>query len=154
MHRDRPDVFISGSSARSRERSEPLGPPVTAAPPECPVLARFEELVEAVLSSPPPVVATADPDWRRLFRWCDTHRGLLAERASQRNKLTRPQRADVWLRELASPPKTGWDGVRHGALPFIRLVGMLPRSSGEPMFTGGQSTVSRHGYVFRSSRNH
>lgn len=102
----------------------------------CPILRRFEELVEAVLASAPPSVATLDVDWTRLFRWCDTHRALLAERAFLWSKLAHPQRVDVWLRELARPPKGRWDGVRHGAISYIRLVGLPPRGEGEPMFTG------------------
>lgn len=50
------------------------------------------------------------------------------------NKLAHPQRVDVWLRDLVRPPKGKWDGVLHGAIPYIRLVGLFPRGAGELNF--------------------
>jgi hypothetical protein len=99
------------------------------------ILRHFEELVEAVLHRPPPSTPTSDPDWLRLFGWCYIHREFLAGHARRWTRLGKPGRVDIWLRELASPPNRTYQGVRNGAMYYIRLVGLPPRSDGEPMFT-------------------
>jgi|688.fasta_scaffold637731_2 hypothetical protein len=100
-----------------------------------PVLERLENMVEALLQLPPPSVPCTDRPWRALFLWCNKHRHHLAMHARRCLKSRSQQRVDLWLCELASPPKGMWEGVRHGLLPFIRLVGLPPRGDGEPMFT-------------------
>jgi hypothetical protein len=108
-----------------------------------PLLERFESLVEAVLLLPPPSVPCSHPQWAALFRWCGRHRKQLAARARDCIRNDSQERVDVWLRELASPPKGMWDGVRYGAMQYIRLVGHLPRNSGQPMFTAPPIRHSR-----------
>jgi hypothetical protein len=126
---------------KNDEQEAPANPGTPALPgldlgsPEERIMMRFEALVEAVLYRPPPSAARPDPDWNRLFRWCHTHRNFLATRARSTGKLASPNRVDLWLRELASPPKGVWDGVRQGAISYIRLVGIPPRGSSEAMFT-------------------
>jgi hypothetical protein len=122
-----------GGLSRGDDPSAMLGS--GAASVSCPILRRFEELVEAVLTHAPPSLGASDADWVRLFRYCDKHRVLLAERAKMWNKLAEVRRVDVWLHELARPPKGAWEGVRHGAMPYIRLVGLAPRGAGGAMFT-------------------
>lgn len=102
------------------------------------VLNQLEALIRMVLSSPPPDVPNSDPDWARLFAWCHKHREVMARRARQirRSPVRHVHGLDRWLLELASPPKGTWEGVRYGVMPFIRLVGMLPRPNGDAMFTG------------------
>jgi hypothetical protein len=100
-----------------------------------PVLERLEYLIESVLMLPPPSVPCANRQWRQLFNWCIKYRYHLGTHARRCLKHGSQTRVDVWLCELASPPKGLWEGVRHGLLPFIRLVGLTPRGDGQPMFT-------------------
>lgn len=131
---DMPDVaqdVLEGPESPLR-----LSPAASWASPEVdPVLERFEQLVEAVLPLPPPSVPCSDPHWVALFRWCDRHRVVLAARARRFQRKGVQSRLDLWLRELATPPKGQWEGVRYGALPFIRMVGLPPRGDGETLFT-------------------
>jgi hypothetical protein len=99
------------------------------------VLDRFESMVEAVLAKPPPAPQTGDPDWRRLLRFCETYRDPLARRIRHSKRNKSPQMADVWLRQLASPPYGPWNGVRNGLTRFIACCGLTPRRKGEPLFS-------------------
>ena len=150
-HQMRQNLVESLDLDHDAEGDEPA-PPVTAAgvsnSQEKLVLGQLEELIRALLSSPPPSVPNSDPEWARLFAWCHKHRDFLARRTRKlRRESAQALGVDAWLLELASPPKGDWEGVRYGVMSFIRLVGMLPRAKGEAMFTGftwtGQTRV-RH----------
>jgi hypothetical protein len=99
------------------------------------VCVQVEMLIRAVLVKPPPSSNMADPDWARLFRFCEKHREVLAARVRSRRKIANPGRLDLWLRQLASPPPGTWGGARLGLLPLIRAAGIPPRSEFEPMFS-------------------
>ncbi|MFU8892788.1 MAG: hypothetical protein ACNA8L_04080 [Luteolibacter sp.] len=98
------------------------------------VWVQVEVLIRAVLAKPPPSSSTVDPDWARLFLFCEKHREVLAARVRSRRKIANPGLLDLWLRQLVSPPPGIWGGVRLGLLPLIRAAGIPPRSEFEPMF--------------------
>jgi hypothetical protein len=115
---------------------------VTAAEPpvdEGRVWMEVEVLIQRLIDKPPPGSKMVDPDWMRLFRFCEKHRNLIASRVRARRKIVDPGRLDLWLRQLASPPPGRWGGVRYGLLPLIRATGIPPRSEYELMFTDTSS---------------
>jgi hypothetical protein len=103
------------------------------------VLMQAEALIRAVLRKPPSSANTSDSDWARLFHFCEDHRYLLAARVSARRKATDLGYLDLWLRQLASPPRGQWASARLSLLSLIRVAGIPPRIDYEPMFTASES---------------
>jgi len=117
-------------------------PPALYYPPDNPkkietesVLERFEALVEAVLPKPAPAALTGDRDWLRLFQFCESYRDFLSQRVRYSKRIASPRMADVWLRQLASPPCGEWDGVRNGLQLFIASCGLPPRNRNEALLS-------------------
>lgn len=118
-----------------REPPPPNTKPAAIGGHEALVLKQVEVLIRAVLRKPAPSSIESDPDWARLFRFCEKHRHVLADSLRARKKTDLPGYLDLWLRQLASPPRGEWSGARLGLMPFIRVAGFPPRSDDDPMFT-------------------
>ncbi len=132
------DPSFSEYLDHSDEPHEPLPKTVksaTSGDHHVPVLTQVEVLIRAVLGKPAPSSTGSDPDWARLFRFCEKHRHVLADCLRSRKKTDLPGYLDLWLRQLASPPRGEWSGARLGLMPFIRVAGIPPRSDDDPMFT-------------------
>lgn len=108
------------------------------------ILERFEASVEAVLNKPPPARQTSDQDWLLLFRFCERYRDFLSQRVRYSKQIASPRMADVWLRQLASPPCGEWDGVRIGLKLFIASCGLAPRSKNEALLSASKRVLNQH----------
>lgn len=117
------------------EPTSTIGKSAASGAHEALVLTQVEVLIRAVLRKPAPSSIESDPDWVRLFRFCEKHRHALVDCLRARKKLVRPAYLDLWLRQLASPPRGKWSDVRLGLMPFIRVAGYPPRRDDDPMFT-------------------